>query len=86
MLASPAPATWNPRGRRPGPTSTCRWRAPAWRLEGSLLGADEVAAAIEAAGDVSFGLKIALRPKDQTAEEKLAGLDENAALILGARG
>ncbi len=54
--------------------------------EGSLLGADEVAAAIEAAGDVSFGLKIALRPKDQTAEEKLAGLDENAALILGARG
>lgn len=51
---------------------------------GTLLGAGEVAAAIAAAGDVSYGLKIALRPKDQSADEKLAALDENAALVLGA--
>ncbi|NLI85846.1 MAG: DUF4862 family protein [Propionibacterium sp.] len=50
--------------------------------EGSLLGAAEVAAAIAAAGDVSYGLKIALRPKDMPGEQKLAALDENAALII----
>ncbi|WP_341728652.1 DUF4862 family protein [Brooklawnia sp.] len=53
--------------------------------DSSLLGAAEVAAAIQAAGDVSFGLKIALRPADLPADAKLAGLDENAALII-ARG
>ncbi len=52
---------------------------------GSLLGAAEVAQAMAAAGDVTYGLKIALRPKDQSADEKLAGLDENATLVLGAR-
>ncbi|NLA29579.1 MAG: DUF4862 family protein [Propionibacterium sp.] len=50
--------------------------------EGSLLGAAEVAAAIAAAGDVSFGLKIALRPADMPIDRKLAGLDENAALVI----
>lgn len=53
---------------------------------GSLLGPEELAAAIEAAGQVSFGLKISLRPKDQTAATKLAAIDENAGLVLTAKG
>lgn len=52
---------------------------------GTLLGAAEVAAALEAAGVVTYGLKIGLRPVDQSVAEKLAAIDENAALILGAR-
>ncbi len=51
---------------------------------GSLLGAEEVAAAVEAAGDVTYGLKISLRPKDQSAATKLAAIDENAGLVLTA--
>lgn len=51
---------------------------------GTLLGAAEVADVVEAAGEVTYGLKIGLRPVDQSTAEKLAGLDENAAVILGA--
>ena len=51
---------------------------------GTLLGAAEVADIVEAAGEVTYGLKIGLRPVDRSAAEKLAGLDENAAVILGA--
>lgn len=50
--------------------------------EGSLLGAVEVKATIAAAGDVTYGLKVALRPVDMPGDQKLAALDENAALIL----
>lgn len=53
---------------------------------GTLLGAAEVAAALQAAGEVTYGLKIALRPKDQSAAEKLAALDENVALIAANQG
>ena len=48
---------------------------------GSLLGETEVADAVAAAGDVSLGLKVSFRPKDQDAAAKLADLDEQAALI-----
>lgn len=53
---------------------------------GTLLGAAEVAQVIEAAGEVTWGLKIGLRPVDQSVSEKLAAVDENVALIRGARG
>lgn len=53
---------------------------------GSLLGAAEVAAALEAAGDVTYGLKLGLRPNDLGVAQRLAALDENAALIGSVRG
>ena len=54
--------------------------------EGTLLGAAEVAAALAAAGEVSFGLKVGLRPTDQPASVKLAAIDENAKVVLAAKG
>lgn len=51
---------------------------------GSLLGAREVADAIAAGGDVSLGLKVSFRPKDQSAVAKLADLDEQVAVIRGS--
>lgn len=51
---------------------------------GTLLGVDEVAAALAAAGDVSLGMKIGLRPETLGVAERLAALDENAALIMAA--
>lgn len=53
---------------------------------GTLLGAAEIADALASAGQVSYGLKIGLRPDELTAAEKLAGLDENAALIVATGG
>ena len=51
-----------------------------------VLGAAEVAAALAAAGEVSFGLKVGLRPTDQPASVKLAAIGENANVVLTAKG
>lgn len=53
---------------------------------GTLLGADEVRAALAAAGDVSYGLKVGLRPAELGVADRLAALDENAALIRSMAG
>ncbi|GAA2180788.1 DUF4862 family protein [Brooklawnia cerclae] len=51
---------------------------------GTLLDAARVASAVAAAGEVTFGLKLAMRPKDMPGEQKLAALDENAAIVVAA--
>lgn len=48
---------------------------------GSLLGAEEITACVKAAGQVSYGLKVGLRPDDLDGDSRLAGVDEIAEFI-----
>lgn len=48
---------------------------------GSLLGEEELVAAMRAAGQVSYGMKVGLRPNELGVDEKLVDLDEINALV-----
>lgn len=51
---------------------------------GTLLGLEQVRAALAGAGEVTYGLKMGLRPEDLSVADRLAALDEAAELIASA--
>ena len=50
----------------------------------SLLDADEIRRCYDLAGDVTWGIKVGIRPADQPYQTLLATLDEQAELVLSA--
>lgn len=48
---------------------------------GTLMGAEEITACVQAAGQVTFGLKVGLRPDDLDGDARLAALDEIGEFI-----